>query len=234
MPGLRSLRNRLAVIFALIIVGAIGTIYLSVTPRLEASLTSQHLDQVVFSTRQYTDRIAAYLPPLRRTPMTKDDKPDAPKIKRDLDQNVRRLAESIGTEILLMSVKDAGPYLLTDSAPNGGATASDVQDVTRQALRTKRPVTDIVTTRNGRQALAAQKFVRVEKEATDETEAVESTYVVVFSDSLSDVQDNVALIRRQVLISGGIALVIAILAGYLVARALAARVKRLERAARKV
>ena len=47
-------------------------------------------------------------------------------------------------------------------------------------------------------------------------------------------QDNVELIRRQVLISGGIALVIAILAGYLVARALAARVKRLERAARKV
>ncbi len=35
MPGLRSLRNRLAVIFALIILGAIGTIYLSVTPRLD-------------------------------------------------------------------------------------------------------------------------------------------------------------------------------------------------------
>ena len=47
-------------------------------------------------------------------------------------------------------------------------------------------------------------------------------------------QDNVELIRRQVLISGGIALVIAVLAGYLVARALSARVKRLERAARKV
>ena len=46
MPGLRSLRNRLAVIFALIIIGAIGTIYLSVTPRLEASLTAQRLDQV--------------------------------------------------------------------------------------------------------------------------------------------------------------------------------------------
>jgi signal transduction histidine kinase len=56
----------------------------------------------------------------------------------------------------------------------------------------------------------------------------------VFAASLSDVQDNVALIRRQVLLSGGIALVIAVLAGYLVARALAARVKRLERAARKV
>ena len=31
MPGLRSLRNRLAVIFALIMLGAIGTIYLSVS-----------------------------------------------------------------------------------------------------------------------------------------------------------------------------------------------------------
>ena len=54
MPGLRSLRNRLAVIFALIIIGAIGTIYLSVTPRLEASLTSQRLDDVVTTTRQST------------------------------------------------------------------------------------------------------------------------------------------------------------------------------------
>ena len=44
MPGLRSLRNRLALIFALIIIGAIGTIYLSVTPRLEASLTAQRID----------------------------------------------------------------------------------------------------------------------------------------------------------------------------------------------
>ena len=51
MPGLRSLRNRLAVIFALIIIGAIGTIYLSVTPRLEASLTAQRLDQVRASAR---------------------------------------------------------------------------------------------------------------------------------------------------------------------------------------
>ncbi len=84
-----------------------------------------------------------------------------------------------------------------------------------------------MTTGNGRMTLAAEllKDKKLENDVT---------YVAVFSESLSDVQDNVALIRRQVLISGGIALVIAILAGYLVARALAARVKRLERAARKV
>ncbi len=74
MPGLRSLRNRLALIFALIIVGAIGTIYLSVTPRLEASLTSQRLDDVVTTTRQSTAGrrrghvAAAAAPPARRRP----------------------------------------------------------------------------------------------------------------------------------------------------------------------
>ena len=63
MPGLRSLRNRLAVIFALIILGAIGTIYLSVTPRLEASLTSQRLDQVCAPTASSSRRVAQFLPP---------------------------------------------------------------------------------------------------------------------------------------------------------------------------
>jgi two-component system OmpR family sensor kinase len=233
LPGLRSLRNRLAVIFALIILGAIGTIYLSVTPRLEASLTSQRLGQVLFSSRQYTDRVARYLPPLRSPPMLKNGKPDVRKTKADLDRNVRRFAESISTEIIVMSVKDAGPYLLTDSTPDGGATTSDVQGVTRQALRTGRPATATVAARNGRQVLAAQKFLRDDARTTDNPTG-KAIYVAVFSDSLSDVQDNVALIRRQVLISGGIALVIAVLAGYLVARALSARIQRLERAARKV
>ena len=63
MPGLRSLRNRLAVIFALIIIGAIGTIYLSVTPRLEASLTAQTLDRVRATSEQRTPEVAQFLYP---------------------------------------------------------------------------------------------------------------------------------------------------------------------------
>jgi two-component system, OmpR family, sensor kinase len=51
---------------------------------------------------------------------------------------------------------------------------------------------------------------------------------------LSDVQSNVELIRRRVLIAGGIALAIGVLGAFLVARALARRVKRLERAAERV
>jgi signal transduction histidine kinase len=223
MPGLRSLRNRLAVIFALIILGAIGTIYLSVTPRLEASLTSQRLDQVARSTRQLAPGLADFLPRLDRPVPPKKAK--AAKDKRD--RNVRKFAERANTEVIVMSLGEAGPYQLTDSTPDGGVTSRDVQGVTRQARDTGRQATAIVPTRAGRQAVAAQRI-------PDPNKQLDGAYVAVFAESLADVEDNVALIRRQVLISGGIALVIAVLAGYLVARALAARVKRLERAARKV
>ena len=46
MLGLRSLRNRLAVVFGLIVFGAVGTIYLTVTPRLEERLQEQKLDRL--------------------------------------------------------------------------------------------------------------------------------------------------------------------------------------------
>jgi two-component system OmpR family sensor kinase len=230
LPGLRSLRNRLAVIFALIILGAIGTIYLSVTPRLEASLTSQRLDQVRAQSEKLTLDLGRYLPPQKEPPLVKGtNRPDGKATKRALEDNVRRFAERFNTELLLMAVKKEGPFLLADSTPSGGATTPDVQGVTRKALNSRLSATAIVSTHNGRQALAAKKFVVADEEGENGVE-----YVAVFSDSLADVQANVELIRRQVLISGGIALVIAVLAGYLVARALAARVKRLERAARKV
>ncbi|HEX6022773.1 MAG TPA: HAMP domain-containing sensor histidine kinase [Solirubrobacter sp.] len=231
MPGLRSLRNRLAVIFALIILGAIGTIYLSVTPRLEASLTAQTLDRVRATAAQRTADVAPFLYPARdlfpedEVPRTEDNRIDEGRVRQVRAERTRRFAERIGTEIIVVSAPKAGPYLFIDSTPDGGATSRDVQEISRRALVSGRQESAVVATASGRQALAAQLV---------DDENVEGRYVVVFVDSLADVQDNVELIRRQVLIAGGIALVIAILAGYLVARALAARVKRLERAARKV
>ena len=44
MHPLRSLRNRLALVFGLIVLGAIATVYLTTTPRLEDRLTEQKLD----------------------------------------------------------------------------------------------------------------------------------------------------------------------------------------------
>jgi two-component system OmpR family sensor kinase len=221
LPGLRSLRNRLAVIFALIILGAIGTIYLSVTPRLQASLTSQRLDGLLARSRQYAPDVVKYLP--GPSPAEGGNRAERAKARRN--RNVRRYAEQVNTEILALAADKAGPFVISDSTPDGGATFRDVQAVARKAIRTRKEATAIEATPNGRQALAAQPWV---------TPRGGVPWVIVFSDSLSDVQANVELIRRQVLISGAIALGIAVLAGYLVARALSARVKRLERAARKV
>ena len=51
MFGLRSLRNRLAVVFGLIVLGAIGTIYLTVTPRLQDRLRNQKLERLLADAR---------------------------------------------------------------------------------------------------------------------------------------------------------------------------------------
>ena len=51
---------------------------------------------------------------------------------------------------------------------------------------------------------------------------------------MADVERNVAIVRAQILVAGAIALALAVLAGWLIARALAQRVKRLEKAAEQV
>ena len=58
--------------------------------------------------------------------------------------------------------------------------------------------------------------------------------VIVYSTPISDVVSNVAVVRREILVAGGIALLLALLGGYLVAGRLAQRVKRLEQAAERV
>jgi two-component system OmpR family sensor kinase len=244
VPGLRSLRNRLALIFALIIAGAIGTIYLSVTPRLEASLTSQRLNALIADSKRYTPIVAEVVPLEDNNPLTarpdasrselkqveKENANRATRAKRNKtkrDGAARRASDASGAQVIVYKVADAGPFAVANSKVSGGLTSSDVLGLARQAIRTRRQVTETGPTRLGRQAIVVQPTFSDDKQP-------KVTGAAVFADSLSDVQDNVALIRRQVLISGAIALVIAVLAGYLVARALAARVKRLERAARKV
>jgi two-component system, OmpR family, sensor kinase len=59
-------------------------------------------------------------------------------------------------------------------------------------------------------------------------------WVIVYSAPLADVMRTVSTVRHEILVAGGIALLLALIAGYLVARALAQRVRRLELAAKQV
>jgi signal transduction histidine kinase len=58
--------------------------------------------------------------------------------------------------------------------------------------------------------------------------------VIVYSDPVSDIVHSVEIVRHEILVAGGIALLLSLIGGYLVTRALGKRVKRLELAAEKV
>ncbi|MEA2311709.1 MAG: hypothetical protein QOE28_1677 [Solirubrobacteraceae bacterium] len=215
MPRLRSLRNRLSAVFALIVLGAIGTVYLSVTPRLQDRLTAQKLEVL----KADAARSARGQLNLGQPLDTGDD--------QALAKRTAEASSGASAEVLVLGIVKGNPPGLSpaeDSSINGGVSFHDVTAVALAALRDRRPHTATGATGAGRQALAAQPLMLGKS----------LVGVAVFADGLADVEANVSLIRRQILISGGVALLIAIMAGFLVARALSARVARLERAARKV
>jgi two-component system, OmpR family, sensor kinase len=216
LPGLRSLRNRLAVVFGLIVLGVVGTIYLSTAPRLQDRLRNQRVQALSAEAVNTADFLDASGP----LPWTPNDK----KIANMLSPGVRKRAAQIGAQILILRPLRGTPQVLTlvvDSTPDGGVTGTDVQGLAQQALQTRRPAAWTQQTSIGREALAAHPLAK-------------NRGVVVLASGLNDVDGNVSLIRRQILYSGAVALAVALLAGYLVARALSLRVKRLETAARKV
>jgi two-component system OmpR family sensor kinase len=210
---LRSLGNRLAMIFALIVLGAIAIVYFSVAPRLEERLSDQKLSELVDNARRFTGPIEQ---------VAGDDLP--PDV---VERRARLAAARASAEVLVLEVQrgtQTQVMLQVDSTPDGGLRFGDVRGVAQRALLTRRTATATVNTELGRQALAAQPMFTGD----------DPRGVVVYADGLSDVQANVQLIQRQGLASGAAALLVAVLAGYLVARALSARVGRLEQAARKV
>ena len=209
---LRSLRNRLTLIFALIVAGAIGIVYFYVTPRLEDELVAQKLVRLAESAVRES-------PPLENVVGTETP-------QQQVERRTATAARFSRAEVTLLQVRLGTVnqiYPIADSSP-GGTSPADINDVAARAALDAKPVTGTKQTGVGRQAIAAIPLFRNKKVRG----------VAVFTDSLDDVQASVELIRRRILVAGAIALVLAALAGYGVARALTDRIKRLERAARKV
>ena len=216
MFGLRSLRNRLAVVFGLIVLGAIGTIYLTVTPRLEERLRNQKVDRLLADARSNIQGPFGFAAQYDIT------HPKRPLPKRD----VNAAAAGASAEVLVLHRLHDPDGLIgeMDSLPDSGLDADQVRPLALEAMRSHHPVSSTHPIAGSRYAVVAYPLIR-QKDLVG---------VAVFAGTLDEVESNVTLIRRQILISGAIALVIALAAGYLVARALSQRVGRLEQAARKV
>jgi signal transduction histidine kinase len=213
--GLRSLRNRLAVVFGLIVLGAIGTIYLTVTPRLQDRLRNQKVERLLQDARSNVEGTTGFA----NTYLRHEKQP----LRR---RQVNQAAAGASAEVLILN-NLGDPLSLVgkmDSVPDGGLEFEEVTPIALEAARARRPVSSTEAIANGRYAVVAYPLIS-DKDVVG---------VAVFASTLDEVEGNVSLIRRQILLSGGIALVIALGAGYLVARALSQRVGRLEHAARKV
>ena len=206
-----SLSNRLTLGFIVITLAALGVVFSLVLPTLESRLRAEKLDALASSARRYT-------PELRRTLTGGLD-------SEQVDGLVSDVAQQANARVTLLNVSRGtqGEQLIpvADSAGQVRDLELDFA-VARRAADARRVETGTEAGQGGRQAEAAAPV------------GTARTRVVVFSTPLSDVSDTVSLIRRRVLIAGGLAAIVAALLGLLVSRALSRRIGRLEDTARRV
>jgi two-component system, OmpR family, sensor kinase len=208
-----SLRNRLALVFFAITLLAVVAMYLYVAPGLQSRLMSQKLTDLAHSARVHSG-------PLRRTVGSSTSLAAVRRI-------VGRTANVSGDRVTLLTVNQAqGRTQLSRLADLGNSAASGAVrlSIAERAVATRRTVTGTASTSAGRMAQAAYP-VRYGKRVAA---------VIVYSAPVSDVLRTVSTVRHQILVAGALALLVALVVGYLVARALAQRVKRLELAAKQV
>jgi two-component system, OmpR family, sensor kinase len=211
---LNTLRNRLVVLITLITAGAIAFVYLYVVPQLESSLTAEKLRRLERLGTEQSPRLAAAL--------------ESGASQSEIDELVRSTAQSTESRVTLLAVRDApgGPepsFVVADSQSE--ATALQGRYLTADAAISEG---DIAT---GVERVAG---TRVGTSAVPIRLGDQTRWVAVLSTQLGEVSDDVALVRRQILIAGLIALVAASLIAFWASGAVSRRLRRMRLAAEEV
>lgn len=212
---MNSVRNRLALLFFAITAAAVGFIYLYVVPQLRSSLTAQTLERLNEVAIEQTARLDTAM---RRGPS-----------QARIRQLIRDVAGRTQARVTVLGVRQG---------PTGPEPAFVVGDsgIERTAILPTYPAASAAVASPGGTASAIERVEGVRTGETAVALSLDGTprWVAVLSTPLDEVDDSVALIRRQILIAGMIALLAAVSAGWLVARWHAQRLRRLEQAAEKV
>jgi two-component system OmpR family sensor kinase len=196
----------------------IGGVYLGVTSGLDAGVRDQQLRTLTRLSREYSGPIWQAIN--RSLPAAQ------------LDARVRQAADFSGTRVTLFAVSHGtqGPQTDLRSDSTEQAEITDLQfAVALEAARSGHVARGTEAGSTGRVAEAALPL-RLTPRGSKRAGVF---YVVVFSSPLEDVS-TVSFVRKRVAVAAILALVGALLAGYLVARAFSQRVKRMEHAARRV
>jgi signal transduction histidine kinase len=208
-----SLRNRLALLFFGITLLAVGGLYLFVVPGLQSRLMSAKLNALAIVAREYSG-------PIRHTVGSSTPLPQVRRL-------VIRTSDITGDRVTLLSVNQVlGSLQLTPEADSSGTAGDGKIDyrLAEQAISRRHVRTGTASSHSGALAEAADPVVYQSR----------TVAVIVYSAPVSDIIHTVTTVRHEILVAGGIALLLALVVGYLVARALAQRVKRLELAAKRV
>ncbi|CAN5576267.1 hypothetical protein BH20ACT15_BH20ACT15_13800 [soil metagenome] len=214
MSRVDTLRNRLVALIFAITAAAIGFVYLYVVPQLESSLTAEKLRRLERVGGEERARLASDLAATSDGP--------------ELRALVREISQTTETRVTLLAVAEGpdGPapqFVLADS--EGEATAIQGDYLAAEAAVEDDRIS------SGVESVAGE---RVGTSAIPVDVAGTTRWVAVLSSPLDDVEDNVALIRRQILIAGAIALGAAGLVGFWAAGAVSRRLRRLRQAAEHV
>jgi signal transduction histidine kinase len=200
-------------------VAALAGVYLGVSANLAARVRDKKLDTLTALAHRYSQPIHQAL--------------DRSLPRSELDARVRTAADSAGARVTLLGVAQGSrglhTYLSSDSA--AVSQIRDLRfDVALRAARTGGVARATETGAIGRVAEAALPL-RLTPPSSDRAGVY---YVAVYSAPLEDVNATADLLRGRVLLDGAIALLLATLVGYLAARAFSRRIRRMEKAARRV
>ncbi|MFA9270675.1 MAG: ATP-binding protein [Baekduiaceae bacterium] len=146
----------------------------------------------------------------------------------DLDRSVRRAADRTNTRVTLLVVSRGtlGLKALPVSDSTGETSIRDLQfALAADTARARRSQTGSESSDEGPLGQAAVPVLDQDGNVT---------HVLVYSAPLADVDDNVTLIRRQILTAGALALGLSLIAGLLVSTPLTRRVSQLEQGAERV
>jgi len=216
---LMSLGNRITLVFFAITLLAIGVLYMYVAPGLQTRLVDGKLDSLMSIAQRYSG-------PIAQTVGTAAS-------RGELQKRVETAGLRSDARISLLTVQGGSgssdparePRLVTLADSSGPASKSPIGvAVGWHAVRTGRLTSGVESTGSGIVAEAAYPvrfFGRVAR-------------VIVFSAPTSDVVRSVATVRHEILVAGAIALVLALIGGYITARWLQQRVRRLEQGAARV
>jgi signal transduction histidine kinase len=216
--GLRSIKYRLALLFFAITLVALAVVYAYVAPTLGTGLRTQKLRALQIAAQAYSRRLQGTL--------------SSGADRRAEARAVHHAAQLSNDRVTLLSIRPragtSGPprFYIDDSAAEspGERVGSLSFAIAPRVVRDRKLLTTTESSSNGPVGEAAKPLF-------DRGHVVG---VAVFSGTLNDVERSVAAIRARMLIAGALALALALLTGYLLARAISLRVGRLEEAAWRV